>query len=64
MVRNLHTELHRIYELFPEDKILKVTGAFYDGEMRRPSEDPILFTKIMFLSFFYDYKASQVEKPA
>ncbi len=50
----LPSELQRIYELFPEDKILKVAGAFYDGEMGRPSEDPILLTKIMFLSFFYD----------
>ncbi|MCP4400042.1 MAG: transposase [bacterium] len=50
----LPPELQRINELFPEDKILEVASAFYDGDLGRPSEDPILLTKMMFLSFFYD----------
>ncbi len=56
---SLPSELRRIYELFPEDKILEVAGAFYDGEMGRPSEDPVFLTKIMFLSFFYDIKGDK-----
>ncbi len=49
----LPPELQRIKELFPEEKIMEVASDYYDGEMGRPSEDPILLIKIMFLSFFY-----------
>ena len=50
----LPPELQRIRDLFPEGQLLEVASDYYDGEMGRPSEDPILLTKIMFLSFFYN----------
>ena len=50
----LSAELQRMKDLFPEQRILEAAKPFYDLEMGRPSEAPILLTKIMFLSFFYD----------
>jgi len=49
----LSPELQRIKELFPEQAILERARPFYDLDLGRPSEDPVLLTKIMFLSFFY-----------
>jgi hypothetical protein len=46
-------ELHRIKDLFPEQTIMEVVRPYYDGDLGRPSEDPVLLTKILFLSFFY-----------
>jgi len=50
----LSPELQRMKELFPEASIWETVKPFYSLEMGRPSEDPILQTKIVFLSFFYD----------
>lgn len=50
----LSEELQRIKDLFPEQSILEKARPFYALDMGRPSEDPILLTKILFLSFFYD----------
>ena len=52
----LSPELQRIKEFFPEQRILEKARPFYDLDTGRPSEDPILLTKIMFLSFFYAVK--------
>jgi len=49
----LPSELQRIKDLFPEEKIIETARPFYDDDMGRPSEDPVLLTKILFLSFFY-----------
>ncbi len=49
----LPSELPRIKDLFPEENILETARPFYDDDMGRPSEDPVLLTKILFLSFFY-----------
>jgi hypothetical protein len=50
----LSEELQQIKDLFPEQIILEKASPFYALDAGRPSEDPILLTKIMFLSFFYD----------
>jgi len=55
----LPPELQRISEVFPEAHLLDVVTRFYDGEMGRPSEDPILLLKIMFLSFYHDIKGDE-----
>jgi transposase len=55
----LSPELQRIKDLFPIQCILEKARPFYDLENGRPSEDPILLTKIMFLSFFYDVKGDE-----
>lgn len=55
----LSPELQHIKDLFPEQSILEQARPFYDLEMGRPSEDPILLTKIMFLSFFYDVNGDE-----
>ncbi len=47
----LPLELQRIKDLFPEEKILESARPFYDDAMGRPSEDPVLLTNILFLSF-------------
>ncbi len=47
-------ELQRMKELFPEETVWEKAKPFYSLEMGRNSEDPILQTKILFLSFFYD----------
>jgi transposase len=49
----LSPELHRIKALFPEHTIVEMARPFYDLDLGRPSEDPVLLTKILFLSFFY-----------
>jgi hypothetical protein len=45
-------ERQRINALFPEQNLLKKARPFYDLERGRPSEAPLLLTKILFLSFF------------
>ena len=50
----LSEELHRMKELFPEPAIMEAARPFYSEDMGRGSEDPVLLTKIVFLSFFYD----------
>lgn len=52
-------ELKRIKELFPEQTILHVVRPYYSLDMGRPSEDPVLLTKIQFLSFFYDIRGDK-----
>lgn len=49
----LSDELQRIKALFPEQTIMEAARPFYSDDMGRGSEDPVLQTKIMFLSFFY-----------
>ncbi len=44
--------LQRIRELFPEEYLMEVARPFYDDEMGRPSEDPIMLLKLLFLSFY------------
>lgn len=55
----LSKELARIKELFPENKIMKEASKFYDLSIGAPSEDPVLLTKILFLSFYYDVKGDK-----
>ena len=52
----LSPELQRMKDLFPEECIWEKAKPFYDMEMGRASEDPVLLTKILFLSFYYDVK--------
>lgn len=40
--------------LLPEDVILEAARPYYSEDMGRSSEDPILLTKVMFLSFLFD----------
>jgi transposase len=47
------SDLERLKDLFPEQTILSVVRSSYDHDQGRPSEDPVLLTKILFLSFFY-----------
>jgi transposase len=49
----LPKELQRIAELLPEEKLLEAARPYYSDDQGRPSEDPLLLFKIMFLSFFY-----------
>ncbi len=50
----MSAELQRIAALFPDAAILKTVKPYYDGDRGRPSEDPVLLTKILFLSFYED----------
>jgi transposase len=50
----LSDELQRMKELFPEKAIMEAVRPFYSNDMGRGSEDPVLLTKTLFLSFFYD----------
>ena len=52
----LSQDLQQMKDLFPDQAVLEKARPFYDGDTGRPSEDPILLTKIMFLSFLYDVK--------
>jgi transposase len=49
----LSDELQRIKAFFPEQTIMEAARPFYSADMGRGSEDPVLQTKILFLSFFY-----------
>ncbi len=44
--------LQWIHDVFPEEHLVKVVQPFYDGEMGRPSEDPIMLLKLLFLAFY------------
>ncbi len=50
----LSQELQQIKDLFPETTIMDSVRPYYSVDMGRASEDPVLLTKIMFLSFYYD----------
>lgn len=50
----LPQDLTRINELFPEETIVEAARPFYDDEMGRPSEDPVVLIKLLFLSFFFN----------
>ncbi len=52
----LSQELQQMKDLFPDQAVLDKARPFYNVDTGRPSEDPILLTKIMFLSFLYDVK--------
>ncbi|MCP4402136.1 MAG: transposase [bacterium] len=55
----LPSELQRLKELFPEEQLVPVASQFYDGEMGRPSEDPIMLLKLMFLSFYFNVQGDK-----
>ncbi len=55
----LSDELQRIKDLFPEEAIVLAAQPFYDLDQGRPSEDPRLLTKILFLSFFFDVEGDR-----
>ena len=55
----LPKDLERIAELFPEEKLLEAARPYYSDDQGRPSEDPLLLLKIMFLSFFYNIVGDQ-----
>ncbi len=48
----LPQDVARMNELFPEETVMEAARPFYDDNMGRPSEDPVVFTKLLFLSFF------------
>ncbi len=50
----LSSDLQWIKEMFPEQAIMEAVKDFYDPDMGRPSEDPVLLTKILFLSFYFN----------
>ena len=49
----LPEELQRIKDLFPNEAVVQAAQPYYDLDQGRPSEDPRLLTKILFLSFFF-----------
>ncbi len=52
----LSQELQQMKDLFPDQAVPDKARPFYDVGTGRPSEDTILLTKIMFLSFLYEVK--------
>ena len=50
----LPQDLARMNELFPEETVVEAARPFYDDNMGRPSEDPVVLTKLLFLSFFFN----------
>ncbi len=44
--------LQWIHDIFPEEELLEVAHQWYDHEMGRPSEDPIMLLKLLFLAFY------------
>ena len=56
----LSEELQRIKDLFPAQTIMEAARPFYADDMGRRSEDPVLLTKMMFLSFFYNVKGDRL----
>jgi transposase len=50
----LSEDWQRLKDLFPEEAIMEAARPFYAADMGRGSEDPILLTKTLFLSFFCD----------
>jgi transposase len=55
----LSDELHRMKELFPDQAIMAAVRPYYSADMGRGSEDPVLQTKILFLSFLYTVTGDQ-----
>jgi transposase len=49
----LSSEWQRIKAFFPEEAILECARPYDDLAMGRPSEDPIILTKVLLLSFLY-----------
>jgi transposase len=50
----LSDELQRMTELFPDEAVMEAARPSYSNDAGRPSEDPVLLTKTLFLSFFFD----------
>ena len=55
----LSQDLARFNELFPEETVVEAARPFYDDNMGRPSEDPVVLTKLLFLSFFFNISGDQ-----
>jgi transposase len=55
----LSDELQRMKEVFPDQAIMDAVRPYYSSDMGRGSEDPVLQTKILFLSFLYDVSGDQ-----
>ncbi len=55
----LSPELQRIKELFPCEVVMDLCTEFYHPSLGKPSEDPVLLTKMMFLSFYADVKGDR-----
>jgi transposase len=53
-VTPLSDELQRIKDLFPDEAVMEAVRSSYSNDQGRPSEDPVLLTKTLFLSFFCD----------
>jgi transposase len=53
-VAPLSDDLQRMKDLFPEQAIMDAVRPYYSPDMGRQSEDPVLLSKILFLSFVYD----------
>ncbi len=56
----LSEELQRIKALFPEQTIMEAARPFYADDLGRGSEAPVLLTKILFLSFFYNVNGDRL----
>jgi hypothetical protein len=48
----LSDELQRIKDVFPNAAIMEAVRPFYSNDTGRASEDPVLLTKTLFLSFW------------
>jgi hypothetical protein len=52
-------DLQRIAELVPEETIMQTVCPDYDGDLGRSSEEPVVLTKILFLSFYEDVQGDE-----
>lgn len=50
----LSDDLQRMKEVFPDQAGMDAVRPYYSSDMGRKSEDPVLLTNILFLSFLYD----------
>lgn len=57
--RPLSGDLQRMKDRFPEQAIMDAVRPYYSADMGRESEDPVLQTKILFLSFLYAVSGDQ-----
>jgi len=55
----LSEDLQRMKDLFPEQAVIEAARPYYSADMGRKSEDPVLLSKMMFLSFLYDVTGDQ-----
>jgi transposase len=55
----LSDELQRIKDLFPDEAVMEAARPSYSNDQGRPSEDPVLLTTTVFLSFFYDVSGDE-----